>query len=311
MDHVFAKKSPARNTPSSPRNLIRKSSIPMSGPAIAKSAGMKYVVITAKHHDGFSIFDSQVRRTYDVMDGTPLRPGRDQANWPKPATGGAAVRLLLLRSTATGIGRPGPGNERYKQSNTWDFPDSTACGLRYAISSEVARPAGRGVASRKYRHRTCIWFDGIEMKISRSKWKRVYNAIRELQSGHDGQQPDLVACRFPKDDPAAVLRLHLLRGQRDPGKCGIDFRVGEPRLDEHQLRLQSDTTTSGFRDQARSSVAWLDIVSKGGNYLLNVGPSGRGPHPPAQRRPAPPRWAAGCGSMAKPSTAPIRLAGYP
>ena len=37
---------------------------------LAKAAGMKYIVITSKHHDGFSMFDSQVS-SYDIVDSTP------------------------------------------------------------------------------------------------------------------------------------------------------------------------------------------------------------------------------------------------
>ncbi len=40
--------------------------------ALAKSAGMKYLVITSKHHDGFSLNDSEVSE-YDVSDATPFR----------------------------------------------------------------------------------------------------------------------------------------------------------------------------------------------------------------------------------------------
>lgn len=40
--------------------------------SIAKNAGMKYMVITSKHHDGFSLFDSKVT-DYDVMDNTPFK----------------------------------------------------------------------------------------------------------------------------------------------------------------------------------------------------------------------------------------------
>jgi alpha-L-fucosidase len=39
---------------------------------IAKAAGMKYIVITSKHHDGFSMFDSAVT-DYDVVDATPYK----------------------------------------------------------------------------------------------------------------------------------------------------------------------------------------------------------------------------------------------
>src|SRR5213592_4046263 len=39
---------------------------------IAKDAGMKYIIITSKHHDGFAIFDSKVSR-YDIVDATPYQ----------------------------------------------------------------------------------------------------------------------------------------------------------------------------------------------------------------------------------------------
>ena len=38
---------------------------------IAKQAGMKYLVITSKHHDGFSLFDSQ-QTDYDIIDASPV-----------------------------------------------------------------------------------------------------------------------------------------------------------------------------------------------------------------------------------------------
>src|SRR6266700_2658562 len=39
---------------------------------IANDAGMKYIIITSKHHDGFALFDSKVS-SYDIMDATPYK----------------------------------------------------------------------------------------------------------------------------------------------------------------------------------------------------------------------------------------------
>src|SRR5688572_6861086 len=39
---------------------------------MAKDAGMKYIVITSKHHDGFALFDSKAS-TWDIMDATPYK----------------------------------------------------------------------------------------------------------------------------------------------------------------------------------------------------------------------------------------------
>src|SRR5262245_21254817 len=40
--------------------------------SLAKRAGQKYLVVTSKHHDGFSMFDSRLS-DYDVVDATPFR----------------------------------------------------------------------------------------------------------------------------------------------------------------------------------------------------------------------------------------------
>ena len=40
--------------------------------AIAKKAGMKYMVLTTKHHDGFSMFKSALT-PYNVADATPFK----------------------------------------------------------------------------------------------------------------------------------------------------------------------------------------------------------------------------------------------
>ncbi len=51
---------------------------------IAKDAGMKYIVITSKHHDGFALYDSKVSN-YDIVDATPYKsdPIKDLADEAK------------------------------------------------------------------------------------------------------------------------------------------------------------------------------------------------------------------------------------
>lgn len=40
--------------------------------SMAKDAGVKYIVFTAKHHDGFALFDTKAS-SYDIMDATPFK----------------------------------------------------------------------------------------------------------------------------------------------------------------------------------------------------------------------------------------------
>jgi alpha-L-fucosidase len=62
---------------------------------LAKNAGMKYIVITSKHHDGFALFDSKVT-DYDVVDATPY--GKDLLKPLAEACRkhGHEARILLL-----------------------------------------------------------------------------------------------------------------------------------------------------------------------------------------------------------------------
>ena len=82
---------------------------------LAQDAGMKYVVITSKHHDGFALFDSKVSR-YDVVDATPFR--RDVLKELAAACAKRGLRLGFYYSQAQDWHEPnGAGN-------TWDFgPD--------------------------------------------------------------------------------------------------------------------------------------------------------------------------------------------
>jgi len=75
---------------------------------IAKGAGMKYIVITSKHHDGFAIFDSKVSR-YDVVDATPYKrdtaPACGSGSTTRSWTGITPTRRVPTRPNTT----PAPG----------------------------------------------------------------------------------------------------------------------------------------------------------------------------------------------------------
>jgi alpha-L-fucosidase len=80
---------------------------------IAKDAGMKYIVITSKHHDGFCLWDSKVT-SYDIMDATPFK--RDILKELSDACKEAGIKMQrvrksmdirrILRRIGRSIGRP-------------------------------------------------------------------------------------------------------------------------------------------------------------------------------------------------------------
>src|SRR5688500_1419660 len=73
---------------------------------VAKDAGMKYVVITSKHHDGFALFDSKAGE-WDVVDATPFK--RD-----------------LLKELADAVRAEGMTMCWYPSIMDWHHPDAQA-----------------------------------------------------------------------------------------------------------------------------------------------------------------------------------------
>src|SRR3954463_16032041 len=75
---------------------------------LARDAGMKYIVITSKHHDGFALFKSNVS-TYDVVDATPFK--RDVLSELAKACAKQGIRLGFYYSQSQDWHEPnGAGN---------------------------------------------------------------------------------------------------------------------------------------------------------------------------------------------------------
>ena len=110
--------------------------------AIAQEAGMKYMVLTTKHHDGFSMFDSRLT-PYNIVDATPFK--RDVTRELADACRDAGLRFGCYYSIDRDWYRPqGPGNS-YKQTNVWDYPDSKQEDFdRYF--ADLRQAPGRGTA---------------------------------------------------------------------------------------------------------------------------------------------------------------------
>jgi len=96
---------------------------------MAQDAGMKYIVITSKHHDGFALFDSKVTK-WDVVDATPFK--RD-----------------ILKELSAACQKHGmPLGFYYSQAQDWHEPggagnDRTARSARTTTRTCAARPSRR------------------------------------------------------------------------------------------------------------------------------------------------------------------------
>lgn len=115
---------------------------------IAKNAGMKYITITAKHHDGFAMYDSKCS-TYDIVDATPFK--RDPMKELAEACTREGIVFCFYYSQLQDWHHPdGEGND-------WDFPDGgTKNFARYM--EEKVKPQIREILT-EYGPVGLIWFD--------------------------------------------------------------------------------------------------------------------------------------------------------
>jgi len=218
--------------------------------ALAKDAGMKYVVITSKHHDGFALFDSKVSR-YDVVDATPFK--RDVLRELAAACAKQGMPLGFYYSQAQDWHEPnGAGN-------TWDFgPDEKKDFDVYL--REKAEPQVRELLT-GYGPVALVWFDTPRL-MNAERAKRFTDIVRQLQpktliDGRLGAVGDYVSTGdnvVPGEVQAAAWEV----------PATLNHTWGY-RTDDHDWKSPGDVT---FK--------LVDIVSKGGNYLLNVGPMADG-----------------------------------
>jgi alpha-L-fucosidase len=226
---------------------------------------MKYMVLTTKHHDGFSMFQSRLT-PYNVVDATPFK--RDVTRELSGACRDAGIRFGCYYSIDRDWYRPqGPGNN-YQQNNVWDYPDSTKADFDRYFEA-FAKPQVEELLTR-YRP-DLLWFDEIDMK-SDAQVEDLYRTIRTLR-------PECVVnsriqgCRFPDQIPPPHCD-YITSGDNEILDKAIGFEWENPG---------SMNTSFGYNQNDHNWVdakeivfRLVDIVSKGGNYLLNVGPTSEG-----------------------------------
>ncbi len=237
---------------------------------IAKDAGAKYIVITSKHHDGFCLFATETT-DWDVVDATPY--GKD-----------------LLAPLAAECRKQGLKFCTYYSIMDWHHP------AQYRGSDKHYNPTkmheGRKTeymdymkAQMKDLFRSCdpevLWFDG--------EWPDWYTEAdaRELYAYLRKLKPQLIINnRIGKGRKG----MDGLSGEKYAGDFGTPEQqipaTGIPGVDWESCMTMNDTWGFKKNDHNWKSVETLtrnliDIASKGGNYLLNVGPTAAGEIPAA------------------------------
>jgi alpha-L-fucosidase len=250
---------------------------------LARQAGMKYAVLTAKHHDGFCQFDS--RLTDYKSTGTPC--GRD------------LVREYLVAFRAEGL-RVG----LYYSLLDWHHPDYPAYGDRHHPMRENKaykdRPQDfsryieylhgqvRELMS-NYGRIDIIWFDFSYDKMSGETWKaaELVGMVRSLQPhilidnrlGGSGENNRNLGSRTPPvyaGDFACPEQIIPPEGLLDEQGQSVPWEACIT-LNRNWGYAAAD---KDFKSPQQVVRALVECVSKNGNMLLNVGPDARGEIPP-------------------------------
>jgi alpha-L-fucosidase len=230
--------------------------------AAARHAGMKYVVFTAKHHDGFAMYHSKVS-PYNVVDATPWK--RDPLAELAEAARAAGLKLGIYYSLGRDWEQPGALNE--SKRNTWDFPAATSADYQKYLDGKVIPQVTELLTG--YGDIGVVWFDTPE-QTTRKQSIALELLVRRLQ-------------------PAAIVNTRVgnrvgdyeeMGDNQVPERAtGRDFEV--PATMAESWGYSELDTPPYWKSPARLIQQLVDVASKGGNYLLNIGPDGLGAVQPA------------------------------
>ena len=225
----------------------------------AKDAGMKYMVITSKHHDGFAMWDSQ-SNGYNIVAKSPFK--RDPMKELADACARGGLKFGVYYSLGRDWEDPDVPTERKadgnRRSNDWDWPDETKKDFTKYFERKV-KPQIRELVT-QYQP-AIVWFDTPE-KISRAQSEELLKLIRELK-------PDCIV----NSRVGNRLGDYLVEEQNIPASGHSDPWEVCMTLNRHWGYYLGDEDWKPAEDAVRRLI---DILSKGGNFLLNVGPTGEG-----------------------------------
>jgi len=217
---------------------------------MAKDAGMKYMVITAKHHDGFAMFDSPWGE-YDVVDATPF--GRDIMKELSKACYKHGLKFGFYYSQAQDWHHPGGFG------NGWDKTLKRVSSDIYA--NEKVIPEVTELLT-EYGPISILWWD-TPRDMSPEAFAGIYS-LKTLQPGIITN--DRLGGDYPGDHK--TFERHI----PDRGPVDQAWEVCMPISGSWGYK-KIDTDFKSTKTLIRNLA---DIASKGGNYLLNVSPTGEG-----------------------------------
>jgi alpha-L-fucosidase len=247
---------------------------------MAKEAGMKYIVITSKHHDGFALFDTKASK-WNVVDATAY--GKDLLKPLAAACRKYGMKLGFYYSQAQDWNNPGGAVSRKLMREGWPNPDSAKIDA-YTLAhnghwdpeqetrsfdqyiDQVAVPEVKDLLT-NYGDVAVLWWDTPTHMTDEAALK--LQALLKLQ-------PNIITNdrlkrpNFPGDTKTPE--------QKIPTQSQLDGKDWETCM-----TMNGSWGYKSWDHKWKSTETLIhnlvDIASKGGNYLLNVGPKEDGTFP--------------------------------
>jgi len=220
---------------------------------IAKNAGMKYMVITAKHHDGFAMFHSRAS-DFNLYDATSFK--RDPLAELAEACRREGIKLGFYYSQCL------DWHHRGGESGHWDKAAQDGNFDEYL--DKIALPQVKELLSNYGEFPSVLWWDMPSKAMTRERAAKLYALL---------------------DSKPGIIHNNRLGGgfkgdTQTPEQFVPAGGFGDGRDWETCMTMNDTWGFKSFDNNWKSAEKLLfnlvDIVSKGGNYLLNVGPTAEG-----------------------------------
>jgi len=248
---------------------------------IAKDAGMKYVVFTTKHHDGFAMFDTKQSDYRITAPNVPFH-SNPRANVAKEV-------FTAFRAQGFGIGayfsKPDWHNHDY-WAPEWATPDRN-------VNYDTRKHPDRWQKFVEFTHRQIgevtsqlgpldiLWLDGGWVDSAPNP--HALPGSGQVPWPQDIDMPGLAALAR-KNQPGLIVVNRAVGGRYE------NYRTPEQEIPEHELSYPWETCMTlgdswsfkpddNYKSGRKIVHMLVDVVAKGGNYLLNVGPDANGDLP--------------------------------
>ena len=240
---------------------------------LAKDAGMKFIVITSKHHDGFAMYDSKVSK-FDIMDATPFKRDIIEELYKSCKKNGIDFGLYYSHNIDWADGgdcqysvikkfRAEKGDStRIFGPNLWDPSPNTFD----EYLNNKAFPQVREILT-KFPGLSTLWYD-MSMSMTPEQSFQFYKIAYDIQP--NTLINDRIGNNFGDFDGAGDNKIP----------------TGEMKFTRPWQTVGTTNNSWGYKSydndykSIKELLFWIvEIVSKGGNYMLNVGPTAEGTVP--------------------------------